>query len=183
LKAVSEKQTNPWIEGLQTIGLSIVLALGIRQFVAEARYIPSGSMKPTLQINDRLVVEKISYRFNPPKRGDIIVFRAPQKALDAVGSKSKDAYIKRVIGLPGETIEVKEGKVFIEGKALAEDYIQAPPTYTWGPKVVPPDQYLVLGDNRNSSSDGHVWGFLPSEGIIGRAVVRFWPRTRIGGLD
>ncbi len=180
---MSEKQQNPWIEGLQTIGLSIVLALGIRQFVAEARYIPSGSMKPTLQINDRLVVEKISYRFNPPERGDIIVFQAPQSALDAVGSTSKDAYIKRVIGLPGETIEVKNGKVFIEGKALTENYIQSPPTYIWGPKVVPADQYLVLGDNRNGSSDGHVWGFLPKESIIGRAAVRFWPPTRIGGLD
>ena len=180
---MSEKQQNPWIEGLKTIGLSIVLALGIRQFVAEARYIPSGSMKPTLQINDRLVVEKISYRFNLPKRGDIIVFQAPQSALDAAGSTHKDAYIKRVIGLPGETIEIKNGKVFIEGKALAESYIQAPPTYPWGPRVVPADQYLVLGDNRNSSSDGHIWGFLPKESIIGRAAVRFWPPTRIGGLD
>jgi len=183
LKAVSEKQQNPWIEGLQTIGLSIVLALGIRQFVAEARFIPSGSMKPTLQIDDRLVVEKISYRFNPPKRGDIIVFQAPQKALDVVGSTTHDAYIKRVIGLPGDMVEVRDGKVFINGEVLQEDYIQAPPTYSWGPEVVPADEYLVLGDNRNSSSDGHVWGFLPRESIIGRAVVRFWPPTRIGGLD
>ncbi len=180
---MSDKQQNPWIEGLQTIGLSIVLALGIRQFVAEARFIPSGSMKPTLQIDDRLVVEKISYRFNPPKRGDIIVFQAPKKALEVVGSTTNDAYIKRVIGLPGDTVEVKEGKVFLNGEVLEENYIQAPPTYTWGPETVPPEQYLVLGDNRNSSSDGHVWGFLPDESIIGRAVVRFWPPTRIGGLD
>ena len=180
---MSDKQQNPWIEGLQTIGLSIVLALGIRQFVAEARFIPSGSMKPTLQIDDRLVVEKISYRFNPPKRGDIIVFQAPKKALEVVGSTTNDAYIKRVIGLPGDTIEVKEGQVFLNGDVLEENYIQAPPAYTWGPETVPPEQYLVLGDNRNSSSDGHVWGFLPNESIIGRAVVRFWPPTRIGGLD
>lgn len=180
---MSDKQPNPWIEGLQTIGLSIVLALGIRQFVAEARFIPSGSMEPTLQIDDRLVVEKISYRFNPPERGDIIVFQAPQRALDAVGSTTKDAYIKRVIGLPGDSVEVKEGKVFINGEALSENYIQAPPAYTWGPETVPAEQYLVLGDNRNSSSDGHVWGFLPQESIIGRAVVRFWPPDRIGGLE
>lgn len=180
---MSDKQPNPWIEGLQTIGLSIVLALGIRQFVAEARFIPSGSMEPTLQIDDRLVVEKISYRFNPPERGDIIVFQAPQRALDAVGSTTKDAYIKRVIGLPGDSVEVKEGKVFINGEALSENYIQAPPAYTWGPETVPDEQYLVLGDNRNSSSDGHVWGFLPKESIIGRAVVRFWPPDRIGGLE
>ena len=180
---MSEKQINPWVEGLQTIGLSIILALGIRQFVAEARFIPSGSMKPTLQIDDRLVVEKISYRFNPPKRGDIIVFQAPQAALDEVGSTTNDAYIKRVIGLPGETLEVKSGKVMINGEVLEENYIQAPPNYTWGPEVVPEGEYLVLGDNRNSSSDGHVWGFLPRERIIGRAIIRFWPPTRIGGLD
>lgn len=180
---MSEKHQNPWIEALQTVGLSIVLALGIRQFVAEARFIPSGSMKPTLQVDDRLIIEKISYRFNPPQRGDIIVFRAPQKALDAVHSTHKDAYIKRVIGLPGETVEVKEGSVFINGTALEEDYIQAPPNYLWGPEIVPNDQYLVLGDNRNESSDGHIWGFLPQESIIGRAAVRFWPIQRIGGLE
>ena len=178
-----QKQQNPWVEGIQTIGLSIVLALGIRQFVAEARFIPSGSMIPTLQIDDRLVVEKISYRFNPPKRGDIIVFRAPQKALDAAGVPGKAAYIKRVIALPGETVEVKDGKVFINGKVLEENYIQAPPTYTLQPEVVPADEYLVLGDNRNSSSDGHVWGFLSKDTIIGRAAVRFWPPSRMGGLD
>ncbi|PZO47296.1 MAG: signal peptidase I [Phormidesmis priestleyi] len=171
------------MEGLQTIVLSVVLALGIRQFVAEARFIPSGSMEPTLQIDDRLVIEKISYRFNPPKRGDIIVFEAPQAALDAARSTHKDAYIKRVVGLPGETVEVKNGQVFIEGKALSEPYINAPPDYLWGPEVVPQGQYLVFGDNRNKSSDGHVWGFLPQEQIIGRAVVRFWPPGRIGGLE
>ena len=180
---MSEKQQNPWIEGLQTVGLSIVLALGIRQFVAEARFIPSESMLPTLEIDDRLVIEKISYHFNPPKRGDIIVFRAPQKALEAAKSTTNDAYIKRVIGLPGDEIQVKDGKVFIDGEPLTEDYIQAPPVYVWGPATVPENQYLVLGDNRNSSSDGHVWGFLERESIIGRAVVRFWPLQRIGGLD
>jgi len=180
---VSEKQQNPWIEGLQTVALSIFLALGIRQFVAEARFIPSESMLPTLEVDDRLVVEKISYHFNPPKRGDIIVFRAPQAALDAAHSTTKDAYIKRVIGLPGDEVEVKEGRVFINGQVLEEDYIEAPPAYTWGPQTVPENEYLVLGDNRNSSSDGHVWGFLPRESIIGRAVVRFWPLQRIGGLD
>ena len=177
------KPQNPWVEGLQTVALSICLAFGIRQFVAEARFIPSESMLPTLKIDDRLVVEKISYHFNPPKRGDIIVFRAPQEALDAANSTTNDAYIKRVIGLPGETIEVKDGKVFIDGEALEEDYIQAPPVYTWGPDTVPENEYLVLGDNRNSSSDGHVWGFLERESIIGKAVVRFWPLQRIGGLD
>lgn len=105
------KPQNPWVEGLQTVALSICLAFGIRQFVAEARFIPSESMLPTLKIDDRLVVEKISYHFNPPKRGDIIVFRAPQEALDAAKSTTNDAYIKRVIGLPGETVEIGRAHV------------------------------------------------------------------------
>ncbi|MEL6135976.1 MAG: signal peptidase I [Cyanobacteria bacterium J06628_6] len=178
---MSEKQPNPWIEGLQTIGLSVVLALGIRQFVAEARYIPSGSMEPTLQINDRLVVEKVGYHFTEPDRGDIVVFWPPD-ALFSEGQK-RDAYIKRVVGLPGETVEIADGVVTIDGEPLDEDYIKSPPTYQWGPEQVAEDSYLVLGDNRNQSYDSHEWGFLPEENIIGRAVIRFWPLNRLGGLD
>lgn len=158
------------------------MAFGIRQFVAEARVVPTGSMQPTVEINDRLFIEKLSYRFQDPERGDIIVFQAPQKALDAAQSKTKDAYLKRLIGLPGETIEVRDGKVYVDSEVLHENYIKAPPTYTWGPHVVPEGEYLVLGDNRNGSSDGHVWGFLPEETIIGKATARFWPPNRIGGL-
>lgn len=179
---MANKQKSLWVEALQTAGLSIVLALGIRQFVAEARVVPTGSMEPTIAINDRLFIEKISYRFNPPQRGDIIVFQAPQKALDAVNSATSDAYLKRIVGLPGETIEVKAGKVWVNGEMLHENYIKAPPAYTWGPHVVPENEYLVLGDNRNGSSDGHVWGFLPEDTIIGKAAARFWPPRRIGGL-
>jgi signal peptidase I len=176
-----ERSVNPIVEGLQTLGLSIVLALGIRTFVAEARYIPSGSMEPTLEINDRLVVEKISYYFNPPERGDIVVFWPPDNLFPE--GKRRDAFIKRIIGIPGDTIEVADGTVFLNGEPLAEDYIKAEPTYTWGPETVPADSYLVLGDNRNSSFDSHSWGFVPAENIIGKAVVRFWPPNRIGGLE
>lgn len=172
---------NPWIEGFQTIGLSIVLALGIRHFVAEARYIPSGSMEPTLQINDRLVVEKVSYYFNPPERGDIVVFWPPDELFPNTGRR--DAFIKRVIGLPGETVQIEAGNVIVDGRLLEEEYIKAPPEYQWGPETVPPYSYLVLGDNRNSSYDSHSWGFVPQKNIIGRAVVRFWPPDRVGGLN
>lgn len=174
-------QPNPWVEGLQTIGLSIVLALGIRHFVAEARYIPSGSMEPTLQINDRLVVEKVSYYFNPPERGDIVVFWPPEQ-LTQPGQR-RDAFIKRIIGLPGDVVEVREGKVLVNGEPLQEEYIKAPPDYEWGPEAVPDESYLVLGDNRNSSYDSHSWGFVPAENLIGKAMVRFWPPSRIGWLD
>jgi signal peptidase I len=174
-------QPNPWVEVLQTVGLSVVLALGIRHFVAEARYIPSGSMEPTLEVNDRLVVEKVSYHFNPPERGDIVVFWPPE-GLTPPGQR-RDAFIKRVIGLPGDVVEVRDGQVYINNEALAEDYIKAPPDYQWGPEEVPEGAYLVLGDNRNSSYDSHAWGFLPGDNIIGKAVVRFWPLDRLGWLD
>jgi signal peptidase I len=176
-----QNSENPWwIEGPKTIVLSLVLALGIRTFVAEARYIPSGSMLPTLQINDRLIVDKLSYRFTNPQRGDIVVF-TPTKTLEE--QHFHDAFIKRVIGLPGEKIEVKGGRVYVNDQPLSEKYIEDKPQYNYGPIVVPKDQYLVLGDNRNNSYDSHYWGFVPRENIIGRAFVRFWPLKRIGELD
>lgn len=177
----SKQQENPWIEGLKTIGLSVILALGIRHFVAEARYIPSESMLPTLEVNDRLIVEKVSYHFHTPDRGDIVVFW-PTQRLKEENPSLKDAFIKRVIGLPGETIEVREGKVFVNNEPIAENYIAAEPEYQWGPEVVPANSYLVLGDNRNNSYDSHFWGYVPRENIIGRAVVRFWPPKRAGGI-
>jgi signal peptidase I len=175
-----QRQENPWVEALKTIGLSAILAMGIRHFVAEARYIPSGSMLPTLQINDRLIVDKLMYRFSDPQRGDIVVF-SPTDALEK--QNFKDAFIKRTIGLPGETVEVKGGTVYINGTPLREQYLDEKPSYHYGPVTVPEGQYLVLGDNRNNSYDSHYWGFVPRENIIGRAVIRFWPLNRIGDLD
>ncbi len=176
----TERSINPVVEGLQTLGLSIVLALGIRAFVAEARYIPSGSMEPTLEINDRLVVEKVSYHFNPPERGDIVVFRPPESLFKP--GQRRDAFIKRIIGLPGDTVEIADGTVFVNDEALTEDYIKEQPLSDWGPETVPDGFYLVLGDNRNSSFDSRSWGFVAQEDIIGKAVVRFWPPSRVGGL-
>ncbi|HEY9847317.1 MAG TPA: signal peptidase I [Candidatus Caenarcaniphilales bacterium] len=170
---------NPFVEGLKTIGLSLVLAFGIRTFVAEARYIPSGSMEPTLQINDRLIIDKVSYHFHSPQRGDIVVFEPTDTLLQ---QNFHDAFIKRVIGLPGEKVEVKGGRVYINDRPLRENYIAASPEYQWGPQVVAPDSYLVLGDNRNSSYDSHYWGYVPRDRIIGRALVRFWPFDRAGVL-
>ncbi len=155
-------------------------SFGIRTFVAEARYIPSGSMLPTLQINDRLIVDKLSYKFQPPQRGDIVVFSPTEKLQQ---QNFKDAFIKRIIGLPGDKIEVKGGKVYVNDKPLEEKYIAASPEYQYGPETVPPNSYLVLGDNRNNSYDSHYWGFVPREDIIGRAIVRFWPLNRMGELD
>jgi signal peptidase I len=164
-------------ETIETLGLSLLLAFGIRTFVAEARYIPSGSMLPTLEVNDRLIIDKVSYRFTDPERGDIVVFLPPE-ALNET-----NAFIKRLMGLPGDEIEVKGGLLYINGEPQQESYIAAPPDYEYGPVTVPPDSYLVLGDNRNNSVDSHYWGFLPQDNLIGQAVFRFWPMDRLGTLD
>lgn len=173
-------QENFWVEIAKTVATAAVLAFGIRTFVAEARYIPSSSMEPTLQINDRLIVEKVSYHFQKPQHGDIVVFN-PTAAL--IAQNFKDAFIKRIIGVPGDTIQIKDGKVFVNGKPLTENYIAQRPNYQFGPVTVPPDQYLVLGDNRNNSYDSHYWGFVPQDRLIGRAALRFWPFNRFGSLE
>lgn len=173
---------NFWVELRNILALSIVLAFGIRHFVAEARYIPSESMLPTLEVNDRLIVEKISYRFREPQRGDVVVFR-PTDAIQAANPNFHDALIKRIIGLPGDTVEVRGGQVYIDDQILVESYIYEAPNYPWGPEVVPEDSYLVLGDNRNNSYDSHYWGFVPQKSLIGRAAVRVWPLDRLGSLN
>ncbi|MGK7934034.1 MAG: signal peptidase I [Microcystaceae cyanobacterium] len=171
---------NPVVEIVKTLAMAGILAFGIRTFVAEARYIPSSSMEPTLEINDRLIIEKVSYHFQDPKRGDVVVF-SPTQALRA--QNFKDAFIKRVIGLPGDEVLVREGQVYVNDKLIQEKYIAQPPDYNYGPVVVPEDSYLVLGDNRNNSYDSHYWGYVPRQNLIGKAFVRFWPLNRMGPLD
>ncbi len=198
---------NPWVETLKTLALSAVLAFGVRTFVAEARYIPSESMLPTLEVNDRLIIEKLGHHFDSPERGDIIVFN-PTEALKAQGYNQ--AFIKRVIGLPGETIAVKDGKVYINGEPLQEPYtINKDANYDLSATTVPENHYVVLGDNRDNSVDSrfwcyerenfsevhnwckkgnqsqssYSWGFVPKDKIVGRAVVRFWPLNRFSMID
>jgi len=166
-------------ENLQFLVIALALALVIRFFVAEPRFIPSDSMVPTLAVGDRLVVEKVSYRFRPPAYGDIVVFHPPA-ILEELGYRENQAFIKRVIGEPGQTVEVRSGQVIVDGEPLQENYIAAPPNYTLPSIKVPADAYFVMGDNRNNSNDSHIWGFLPEENIIGRAVFRFYPFNRIG---
>jgi signal peptidase I len=177
---MTTKEENPIVELLKTFVSAAILAFGIRAFVAEARFIPSSSMEPTLQIDDRLIIEKVSYHFHKPKRGDVVVF-SPTDTLKE--QNYKDAFIKRVIGTPGDIVEVKDQHVYVNGQKLTEAYIADEPSYQFGPIKVPDDQYLVLGDNRNNSYDSHYWGFVPRENIIGRATVRFWPFNRLGNLD
>jgi signal peptidase I len=166
-------------ENIQILAIALILALFIRMFIAEPRYIPSDSMLPTLHIGDRLVVEKLFYHFRPPSRGDIVVFEPPQPLLEQ-GFSRDQALIKRVIGEPGQTIRVEAGTVFLNDRPLQEDYIAEPPAYQMRSVVVPQGAVFVMGDNRNNSNDSHAWGFLPQENIIGRAVFRFFPIDRVG---
>ncbi|MBO1068776.1 MAG: signal peptidase I [Dolichospermum sp. DEX189] len=201
-KNSSQEPDNSWIvELVKTMILSIFLALGIRTFVAEARWIPTGSMEPTLHgvkdqwQADKIIVDKVKYRFAEPERGDIVVFLPPQEIQN---NPEREAFIKRVIGLPGEKVELREGKVYINSKPLREDvylsstaqtFVEAcnssglKPPFLAQPEIIPQNYYLMLGDNRPNSYDGRCWGVVPRSNIIGRAVVRFWPLDRIGTLD
>lgn len=168
-------------ENLRILLLALAIALVVRLFIAEPRFIPSNSMEPTLHIGDRLIVEKLSYRLRSPQRGDVVVFNPPPQ-LTALGYSSGQAFIKRVIGQPGQTVQVSQGQVQVDGRALVEPYILAAPNYEMVPVEVPPGYVFVMGDNRNDSNDSHVWGVLPQTNIIGRAVFRFWPLPRFGSL-
>ncbi|MER3492285.1 MAG: signal peptidase I [Mastigocladus sp. ERB_26_2] len=185
------------------IAISGFISLG-SQFVArnffESRWIPSGSMEPTLHGSpnqseaDRVLVEKFSYKYQAPKRGDIIVF-SPTKNLQQEGYQ--DAFIHRIIGLPGEKVELKDGQVYINNKRLAEEkYISrvqqtkidvcvsgVQPPYLSKPVTIPANSYLVMGDNRNSSYDSRCWGVVPRENIIGKAYKRFFPLNDIGKIE
>ena len=151
----------------------------LRPFVVQAFYIPSGSMLPTLQINDRILVSKFLYFFREPQFADVVVFRAPPLA-----SVEKKDFIKRVVGLPGDSIAVRQEGVYRNGRRLTESYVMdSYYTYVFpqsgGEYVVPEGALLVLGDNRNSSRDSHVWGLLPRENVLGKAFFIFWPPQRI----
>ena len=159
--------------------VALAIATVLKAFIIDTRIIPTVSMYPTVEAGDRLIMSRLAYLGNKtPQRGDIIVFDAPAEF------DSKDDFLKRVIGLPGETVEIKEGQVFINEISLEEDYISAPPNYTYGPVTVPEDHYFVLGDNRNQSQDSHAWSFpfVPEDDIKGKALALYWPLSRLGSL-
>lgn len=165
-------------EMVSIIVIAFILAMILRTFVIEGRIIPTGSMLPTIQLQDRVMVNKFVYRFKEPQRGDIVVLEPP-KILNA-----DEDYIKRVIGLPGDTVEMKEGKVFINGKALVEPYLPEPLNYDFGPVQVPEDSLMVLGDNRNFSFDSHSWNaWLTRDHLKGKAFMVYWPIDHINLLD
>ena len=159
-------------ETIRIFTIALAIALFLRFFVVEPRFIPSGSMEPTLQVGDRILVDKISQQWQSYQRGDILIFYPP--ASPAIGDTTK-AYIKRLIGVEGDKIMVQNGKVYRNGVPLEETYIAEAPRYNMRSVTVPKGFYWMMGDNRNHSNDSHVWGFLPQQNVIGKAVFRFFP--------
>ena len=163
-----------WRETIETVFWALILALVLRTFVVQAFWIPSGSMIPTLEVGDRVIVLKFWYSLPgvEPKRGQIAVFKYPVDP--------RRDFVKRIIGLPGETVEMRNGRVYINGKELFEPYVKNTDTFDMPPQVVPEKSYFCLGDNRPNSQDSRFWGYVPKNFFKGPAVFRYWPLGSIG---
>jgi signal peptidase I len=178
--------------------LAFVLAIVLKTFVVQAFYIPSGSMESTLKPGDRVLVNKL---FDSPSRGDIVVFEnpkpGPQPDRGIIGGflhwlseglgfarPADEDFIKRVIGLPGETVELRDGRLYVDGSEVAQPYLRGPEdTRDYGPITVPEGKLFVLGDNRRNSNDSRFGlGFVPEDKVVGEAFITIWPPTRIGWL-
>jgi signal peptidase I len=203
-RVVSDRRSRSWrlVELPLLFVAAALIAIIVNTFVAQAFYIPSASMVPQLRVNDRVVVSKLAYRLHSPRRGDIVVFSAPPaeqgiagsrgnpigRALQGLGrafgvAESKTELIKRVIGLPGDSVEGRNGVVYINGQRLDEPYLPAgTETSSFGPVVVPAGDLWVMGDNRSDSSDSRVFGPIPRSTVVGRAIWRVWPWDHLSFL-
>lgn len=168
-------------EYLEALVISLGLAVVIIAFIAQSFLVEGSSMEPSLHHAQRLLVEKISYRFSTPKRGEVVVFRYP--------SDQSRKFIKRIIGLPGDEVSIKNGFLYLNGVRLNENYINGPTygTYsapTFGPVLVPEGHFFVLGDNRRNSDDSRYpdVGFVPKKNLVGKALFVYWPLTQIGSV-
>ncbi len=192
------------IELVVLVLLAATIAYGLRTFVAQAFSIPSGSMFPQLEVGDRVIVSKLAYDLHDPNRGDIVVFDCPpaggcvtgnaqgpllgrwlEGLLEAVGLRqpSTEEYIKRVVGLPGETVEGREGEVYVDGQRLVEPYLPASAvTSDFEPATLDEDELWVMGDNRSNSSDSRIFGPIDVDTVVGRATLRVWPPHRTAFL-
>jgi signal peptidase I len=163
-------------EALETILPAILIALLINVFIGQATRVEGQSMEPNLHSNQRLVVEKVSYRFRGPQRFDVVVLRLPRQG--------DELLIKRVVGLPGETVEINNGQVYIDGNALDEPFLNVQTRPGRNSRVVvPPLHVYVLGDNRDHSNDSRSFGPVPVDNIVGRAWFSYWPMENIGFVD
>lgn len=180
----------------------IIIALGIailvKTYVVQAFFIPSGSMEDTLLIDDRVIVSKFVYRFAEPEYPNVVVFASPlnqpiegsnagpvSSLFDRIGEglglqSSEQDFIKRIVATGGQTVEIKDGALHVDGRRLTEPYLKDQTALSdYGPTTVPPDQLFVMGDNRNSSEDSRVFGPIPESSVIGRAVTLIWPLNRM----
>jgi signal peptidase I len=155
----------------KTLVIAFVLAQLVMVSVAQAFQVEQYSMEPTLLPHDRVLVNKFLYRFRQPQRGDIIVLRYPRDP----GRN----YIKRIVALPGDKVQIRDGHLLINGVSVEEVYINGTPTGDYGPETVPFDSFFVLGDNRNNSEDSRTFGFLKRDLVVGHAMLIYWPPTRI----
>ncbi len=165
---------------MREIGITILIAIAIFASVkvtVQGYEVQHFCMLPGIEDGDLVMVDKVSYVFSDPERGEVIIFWPPEQI------KSEVPFIKRVIALPGETVEVKDNKVFINGIPIEEEYVKEPPHYIMQAKKIPRDEYFVLGDNRNSSNDSHSWGTVPRDNIIGKAWFTYWPPERWGLVE
>ncbi len=180
------KTNSSKLKDVKNLFIWIIIALIIRWQVIEPRWIPSGSMLPTLQIQDKILVEKLTPKITSKSnlsklKNKIIVFNVPEQLIEA-GYESDIALIKRVIGTPGDKVEVKEGILYLNDIAQTNYNSDSNINYTTGPYIVPDRSLWVMGDNRNNSMDSHIWGFLPYEKVIGKAIFRYWPLNNIGPI-
>ena len=162
-----------WLVELgETVLPAIVIAVLINLFLAQATRVYGSSMEPNLHTDQRLVVEKVSYRLHNPRRGDVVVLRMPDRGPELL--------IKRIIGLPGETVEVRDGTVYINGQPMDEPYLVRSTSSTYGPTLVPEGYVFVMGDNRGASNDSRVFGPVPLDRVVGRAWLSYWPLEFLG---
>lgn len=154
---------------------AVLVAVFVNTFIISNTRVPTGSMENTIMCGNRLFGNRLAYKTHKPKRGDVVIFKFPD---DETG---KTNYIKRVIGLPGETVNIVDGVVYIDGKELKEDYLKEKPQGSFGPYEVPEKSYFVMGDNRNNSSDARFWEntYVTEDKIIAKAVIKYWPNIKL----
>ncbi len=174
-KSTEKKEKSAIREIIEAVIIALVITFVIRSFVVDIFRIPSPSMVPTIEVGDRVVVTRFSYWFDEPSRGDVVVFKYP--------NNEKVDYIKRVIGLPGETVAFHDNRLYIDGEAVEENYLpEGTITNDFGPIEVPENSYFMCGDNRQNSSDSRSWGFVDQSLIIGKGQFIYWPIGHMGGL-
>ena len=181
--------------------MALAVAVIIKTFLVQPFYVPSESMLPTIEVNDRVMISKPNYQFADPQRGDIVVFISPfnneiddeslidsvvRHVLEAVGIRtaSADDLIKRVVAVGGDTVEVKDGYLIVNGLQIAEPYLMSQGLMPdFAAVVVPPESVFVMGDNRAVSYDSRKFGAIAEEDLLGEAIVRIWPLSRLGSID